>query len=125
MKRIYVAGKMRNVKDFNFPAFDAATKRLEEKGYEVFNPARRDRQMHGNDVGKSATGDLRDAEAKGFSLRDALAEDTSWICLHADAIYLLNGWYDSKGAKAELALALALGLEVIFEDDEESETWGS
>ena len=30
----------------------------------------------------------------------------------ADAIYLLKGWQESKGAKAELAYAEKLGLEI-------------
>ena len=33
-----------------------------------------------------------------------------------DAIYMLNGWQRSAGAKAELALAEKLGHEVVFQE---------
>lgn len=38
-----------------------------------------------------------------------------WLAYRADAIYLLRGWHDSRGAKVEKALATALGLPVLFE----------
>ena len=110
---IYLAGPMRGIPDFNFPAFHAAAAALREQGHTVFNPAERDELLYGKEVGKSATGDLADATAKGFSLQLALAADTSWICRQANAIALLPGWEQSKGASAEKALADALGLEVI------------
>jgi len=113
-KKIYVAGPMRNILEFNFPAFDAATAKLIAQGYIVFNPAENDRLREGRDISKEVqSGDLAEAEAKGFSLRVALGEDLAWICQHADSVALLPGWRNSKGATAEHATALALGLEVI------------
>ena len=50
----------------------------------------------------------------GFSLREALAADTQYIALVADAIALLPGWEKSAGANAEMALAHALGLTKII-----------
>ena len=38
-----------------------------------------------------------------------------WLAYRADAIYLLRGWHESRGAKAEKALATALGLPAIYE----------
>jgi len=113
-EKVYVAGPMRGIKDFNFPAFHAATAHLRGLGHTVFNPAERDEQAHGKDVGKSETGDLRDAAKHGFSLREALGVDLQWICAHADAIALLPGWENSKGARAEKATAEALGLEIAY-----------
>ena len=110
---IYLAGPMRGIKDFNFPAFYKASQTLRNSGNVVFNPAERDVEEHGEEISKSPTGDLKDAEKKGFNLRTALAADLEWICLRAEAICLLPGWENSKGACAERATALALGLEII------------
>jgi hypothetical protein len=113
-QKVYIAGPMRGYKDFNFPAFDKAATMLRKKGWIVFNPADKDRKTYGKGINKSDTGDLKDAENKGFSLRTALKEDTEFLCLHADAIALLPGWEKSLGATAEHALAQALGLRMIF-----------
>ncbi len=113
--KIYVAGPMRGIAEFNFPAFYAATARLRAEGHEVFNPAERDNKVHGVDISKgNAAGDEKlAAEQHGFNLREALKDDLEFICLHADAIALLPGWENSKGARAELATAEALGLKVL------------
>lgn len=84
-----------------------------ESGHQTFNPARRDEQKYGKDVGKSSTGNEDEAaKTHGFSLREALAADTQWISLHADGVATLPGWENSKGAQAEVALARALNLKV-------------
>ena len=113
--KIYIAGPMRGIPEFNFPAFNAAAEKLRGEGHEVFNPAERDNERHGTDISKgNAAGDeTLAAELHGFDLRVALAEDMDFICRHADAIAKLPGWEASKGATAERATALALGLEVI------------
>lgn len=113
--KIYVAGPMRGIPEFNFPAFYAAAAKLRAAGFVVFNPAERDNEKHGTDISKgNATGDESIAtQQHGFNLREALGADLEWICAEADAIALLPGWERSKGANAEHATAIALGLEVI------------
>jgi hypothetical protein len=113
--KLYLAGPMRNLPNFNFPAFDYAAERLRASGFEVFSPAERDRRVHGTLLEANATGS-EDVAAKtvGFSLREALGADTAWIAQHADGIAMLPGWEKSSGSNAELALARALGLTVIF-----------
>ena len=113
--KIYISGKMSGVPNFNFPAFDAAASLLRLQGHEVFNPAEKDRDRLGVDFGQKFDGNLQKAMKNGFSLRDALALDCEWICKQADAIYMLKGWEDSGGARAEHALAHALRLEFIYE----------
>ena len=112
MTSVYIAGPMRGIPDFNFPAFDAAATRLRDLGYDVCNPADRDRQQHGVEVNASPTGDLEDIKHTGFSLREALGYDVAWIAKHADAVAVLPGWEKSQGARAEVALAWALSLLV-------------
>lgn len=110
--KVYLAGPMRGYLDFNFPAFHVGARRLRDCGFEVFSPAERDVDVHG-DVFKAAHGELDEIKDTGFSLREALAADTQYIALQADAVVVLPGWQESKGAQAEVALARALGLEVL------------
>lgn len=114
--KVYVAGPMRGIPEFNFPAFNAAAAALRQIGCEVFNPAEKDNERHGTDISKgNATGDEAIASAQhGFNLREALGMDLAWICAEADAVALLPGWENSKGANAEKATAEALGLQVVF-----------
>ena len=84
---------MQGIENLNFPAFDDAAKSLREAGWEVFSPA----------------------EHKDFNLRSALAADLQWIALYAEAMFMLSGWENSKGAKCEWALAVALDLEIIYQ----------
>ena len=113
--KIYLAGPMRGIPQFNFPAFDFAAAKLRAEGHEVFSPADRDRTIHGVVLEDNPTGDEQIAVEKvGFSLRKALGDDTAWICASAEAVALLPGWDKSKGAVAEAALAVALGLETII-----------
>lgn len=113
--KLYLGGPMRGIPQFNFPAFFAAEEYLKGQGHEVFNPARRDNERHGTDISAgNATGDEAQAAQHGFSLREALNDDTTWISLYAEGIALLPGWERSKGAVAEHALARALNLEVLY-----------
>ena len=114
--KIYLAGPMRGIAEFNFPAFYEAAEQLRKKGHHVFNPAERDNERHGADISKdNLTGDEAQAvKQHGFNLREALGITLAWICAYAEAIALLPGWEKSKGAIAERAVAIALGLEVIY-----------
>lgn len=114
--KIYLAGPMRGIPEFNFPAFHAAAKTLRDAGHFVFSPAERDNERHGTDISKgNATGDEQlAAKEHGFNLREALAADMKFICEEAEGIALLPGFENSKGARAEKATAEALGLDVIY-----------
>ncbi len=113
--KVYLAGPMRGIPEFNFPAFHAAAAKLRADGHEVFNPAERDIEEYGLDLSNdNLTGSEEEATAKhGFSIREALGADMAWICGHAEAIALMPGWKNSKGAQAEYATAMALGLTII------------
>lgn len=113
-RHYYLAGPMSNLPNFNFPAFHRAAAQLRAEGHYVFNPAEADIDRLGVDPSlDNPNGDVSlAAERHGLSRRECLAEDLSWIALHADGIALLPGWQESSGALAELALAEALGLEV-------------
>lgn len=115
--KVYLAGPMTGIPEFNFPLFNATTAKLRAEGHEVFNPAERDIERHGGvDISKgNATGSQDFAvSTHGFSLRDALADDCEYICRYADAIYMLPGWEMSAGARAEHALSVALKHTIIY-----------
>lgn len=114
--KIYLAGPMRGIPEFNFPAFHAAAAKLRSGGWFVFSPAERDNEKHGTDISAgNPTGDEALATKQhGFSLREALGADLKFICEEADAIALLPGWEKSKGVAAELATARALGLRELY-----------
>ena len=112
-KSIYVAGPMRGKPLFNFPAFDGASELLRADGWIVYSPAEADRDSGFDETGHSGTEPLH--ELTNFDHREAVTAVCQFICMEADAVYMLKGWGHSMGARAEWALALALGLEVIYE----------
>lgn len=111
--KIYLAGPMRGIPNFNFPAFDHAAAKLRLQGFEVFSPAERDRKAYGQGIENNPTGDEALVTNPACTINDCMSADCEWICRHADAIALLPGWEKSSGANAELALAKALGLTEI------------
>jgi hypothetical protein len=113
---IYLAGPMRGYPEFNFPAFHANAHNLRNMGHTVFSPAEKDEEQFGAAAFKGKE-EIQEkvAAAVGFDLRKALKMDLDYICEHADAVCLMVGWETSKGARAESATALALGLRRFIE----------
>ncbi len=101
---------MRGIPNFNFPAFDFAAAKLRAMGFEVFSPADHDRTLNA-DIENNPTGDEALIKS-GHTIRDFLGGDLAWITAHADTIALLPGWENSKGANAECAAGIALGLSI-------------
>jgi hypothetical protein len=102
----YLAGPMRSIPQFNFPSFLDAARRLREAGYEVVSPAEHDLEQGFFPFDLTGDEDLSDL---GFDLREALRWDLEQVT-KADAICVLPGWEKSSGARAEVAVAAALGL---------------
>jgi hypothetical protein len=119
---------MTGIPDHNRPAFDAAAKRLREQGHFVINP---------HDLtpifgtAEEISEAFAEAYANPLSNVKSYGEHCSRMTLAAsvmsadlaavrscDAIYLLRGWETSRGAKRELAEAIAHGLTVMQEGDE-------
>lgn len=105
--KIYLAGPMRGLPQWNFPAFKEAKKRLEAQGHHVFCPATMDEALgYGQYAGATTE------EEKAQHLRHVMKNDINCL-MHANAIALLPGWERSRGATVELALAQFLGLTVL------------
>jgi len=110
-KTVYLAGPMRGIKCYNFPAFDAAKAKLEAAGYSVISPADLDREA-GHSFDHLGPGWDWNKLPPDFELREAVVRDSMAIIHEADEICLLPGWFNSKGAQAEAALGRWLGLKV-------------
>ena len=116
MKKVYLCGPMANLPYFNFPAFFDAEKQLRDRGYEVFNPAKKDIEIFGEGIANCPTGTHEEAErivGRPVTYEECLRIDLNWILDYADCIALLPGWENSRGCKVEQALAECLDLEVI------------
>lgn len=90
---VYIAGPMTGFPDLNYPAFYAAEEALTAAGHAVLNPAR-----NGTIVGSNAWQQY---------MRLSIAQ-----VLQAEAVALLPGWVNSRGALLERRIATALGLLV-------------
>ncbi len=113
MPKIYIAGPMSGLPDYNRPAFYEAAEAFTEGGWTVFNPAENDVMLFGShELCEAAINENRNA-----ALRVMLGSDLKWICKKADAIAMLPGWENSKGARTEHALAVALDLQIIYITD--------
>ena len=113
-EKIYLAGPMTGYPHFNFPAFHSFAAKLRAEGHEVFSPAERDIERvkeQGKDWVECPTGTHEEAKANGFGIREALSDDTKYICNTATMIAMMPGWENSAGANAEWTLAKALKLK--------------
>ena len=95
--RIYLAGPMTGLPDYNYPAFHAEAARLRALGHEVLNPA------------ENPTPPCGTWQAY---MRLALAQ-----LVQCECIALLPGWVDSKGALIERKLAQVLAMDVVMAAD--------
>ena len=109
---VYLAGPMRGIEKFNFPAFDEAALKLVAAGHEVFNQAKHDREVYPFMYSWEgfALGDP--SQCPEFDLAEALKWDLQRV-LEADAVAVLPGWEASIGARLETDLARALGKKVL------------
>ena len=94
MKKIYISGKITN--NANYKAdFEAAELALKIAGFQPVNPA-------------------EEKLPDGATWADYMRHDIKLLC-DCDAIYMLDGWQESAGAKIEHKLARNLGIEIIYE----------
>lgn len=110
-KTLYLAGKMRGIAEYNFPAFDEWAARLRAAGYRVISPAEMDRTRGFNEHGM--TGDEQEWQ-DGDPLRQSMADDLYFIAKDAHGIALIPGedWKTSLGAVAETHAAHAVHIPV-------------
>lgn len=112
MRRVYVAGPMTGVPEYNYPSFAAAEAMLTAQGWEVITP------FHICDaVWQTAFGRNFNPKADRCEYADPLLSQMFRLDVDAlivsRAIALLDGWERSRGARLELAIAQMIGLEIL------------
>jgi hypothetical protein len=90
-KRIYLAGPMTGLPEYNYPAFHAEAARLRALGYHVENPAENPEQ-----------------DSWEAYMRQAIRQ-----MLTCEIVAFLFGWAESRGALLERYIAQQVGLAVI------------
>lgn len=91
--KLYIAGPMTNLPEFNYPAFYRAAEKLAAAGIEPINPARPD--------GREGCREWLDF------MRASLLD-----IAECDGIATLPGWGESRGAALEVHIARSLDLPV-------------
>ena len=108
--KLYLAGPMTGIPQFNFPAFDRWAGLLREKGYEVLSPHEADPGEVQEIAWASVAGDPAELpESDG--LLPASIRNLEGVA-QCDGIALLPGWEKSLGSRFEVAAGERFGLEI-------------
>lgn len=93
-KLVYISGPMSGYEEHNKAAFDAARDKLQADGYRVCSPV---------DTSNHLGHDLTHEQFLRFDFHRVL---------EADFVVALDGWEQSKGATAEILMAVRVGTKV-------------
>ncbi len=105
--KVYLAGPMSNLPQFNFPAFYAAAEELRAQGFEVVSPAELDDAEDKGAALKSVDGDPNNRAIVKKTWGDFLARDVKLLADQGiEGIVFLPDWQKSKGAKLEAYVGL-------------------
>ena len=91
--KVYISGKITNNPNYE-QEFKKAEDYLVEQGHSVINPCK----------------------CKGFSYREYIDMGLCEL-MHCDAIYMLNGWMGSVGARLEFNYAHSVGMNIFLEGE--------
>ncbi len=99
--KIYIAGPMTGIENWNFPAFFEAERQLLELGHEVINPAHNDGATYEEALASANSG----KRSWDWYMRRDLTN-----LITCDAVCLLPDWRNSKGASLEVEVAKGLDM---------------
>lgn len=113
--KVYLAGPMTGIPQFNFPAFDAAAADLRERGLDVVSPAELDDPETREAALSSEDGAPGTGSHVGETWGDFLARDVKLIADgDIEGIVVLDGWERSRGARLETFCAAALDGKPVY-----------
>jgi len=111
LRSAYLAGPMRGIEEYNFPAFQAAADWLRQQGWKIESP-------HERDLAEGFDPVNDEAHPLDYYMQFDLA-----MVSRADAVICLQGWEESQGARLETAVAVALGHPVFEITGRGGEKW--
>ncbi len=85
--RLYLAGPMSGITEYNYPKFNRVADWLRKRGYKVFNPA-------------------ENYDGGAFKRRAFYMRLDIPALLESEGIVLMDGWRDSRGANLEAWIAI-------------------
>ncbi|WP_345212039.1 DUF4406 domain-containing protein [Mucilaginibacter gynuensis] len=95
--RIYLSGKITGQSiTISKAVFWSAEVKLKQQGHEVINPMELDHSHRGDWI-------------------SYMIVDIEALIRKAEAIYMIDGWGESRGARIEYAIAKELGIPILFE----------
>ena len=98
----YLAGPMRGIEEYNFPAFHKEADWLRSKGWKIFSPAERDEADPTIDPKRNIAGWHGSRGLDYF-----MSFDLKAVCEH-EAVILMKGWETSQGARLEAMVAVEI-----------------
>lgn len=111
IKKVYISGPITANKEHYKEEFEKAKEFLENKGYDVINPAEDD---YTEEVKKAGIEDIWSQEAWLWYIKRDMD-----IVSKCDAIYMLLNFEKSHGAIVEKATAERAGLDIWYEAEKE------
>lgn len=104
--KVYIAGPMSGVKDWNYPLFFEVAQLLKTHGLEPCNPA-----AHDGETLEEALANVGTEENPGHPWEWYIKRDLKML-LDCDAILMLPNWKKSRGASLEHVVATAVDIPV-------------
>jgi hypothetical protein len=101
--KLYLAGPMSGIPQFNYPLFLDGAEYMRNHGFDVYCPAEMDSPEAQKAALASETGSFAELRAGGCeeTWGDFLREDVKIIADDVDGVVLLPGWAKSRGARLE------------------------
>lgn len=106
-KIVYISGPMSGIPNYNKESFSKAMDYIKDMGFDCINPV---------DICSELS--FLPTDTEDIKWKECMKLDIKAL-LGCSDIFLLPGWNQSRGAKLEYTLAVAMGLGVMSYDSEE------